>query len=208
LSKGHAHLLTGIGATRTSSFLRRHHYDHALRVLDTEAFAYCRMLQGDTGLELGGSSGAVLAAFVSSLDGPLGGSRHPVVVVADGGDNYRTTFHPDIAELGPASTAEDQPPDGRLEHHQQADPGDHVGGDDGAPGVRHPGEVRSVGEAGVVGARGEVAGVDRAPPRTKSTPTAARPMYRHRLLRLASTAAMIVVTPHTSQRTISMAATS
>ena len=45
LSKGHAHLLTGIGATRTSSFLRRHHYDHALRVLDTEAFAYCRMLQ-------------------------------------------------------------------------------------------------------------------------------------------------------------------
>jgi cysteine synthase A len=93
LSKGHAHLLTGIGATRTSSFLRRHHYDHALRVLDTEAFAYCRMLQGDTGLALGGSSGAVLAAFVSSLDGPLGGSRHPVVVVADGGDNYRTTFY-------------------------------------------------------------------------------------------------------------------
>jgi hypothetical protein len=39
-------------------------------------------------------------------------------------------------------------------------------------------------------------------------PTAARPMYRHRLLRLASTAAMIVVTPHASQRTISMAATS
>jgi hypothetical protein len=33
-------------------------------------------------------------------------------------------------------------------------------------------------------------------------------MYRHRLLRLASTAAMIVVTPHASQRTISMAATS
>ena len=34
----------------------------------------------------------MLAAFVSSLDGPLGGSRHPVVV-ADGGDNYRTTFY-------------------------------------------------------------------------------------------------------------------
>jgi hypothetical protein len=33
-------------------------------------------------------------------------------------------------------------------------------------------------------------------------------MYRHCLLRLANAAAMIVVTPHASQRMISMAATS
>src|SRR5512132_3928173 len=42
----------------------------------------------------------------------------------------------------------------------------------------------------------------------KSTPTAARPMYRQRLLRLASTAAMIVATPDTSHQNISMACTS
>jgi N-(2-amino-2-carboxyethyl)-L-glutamate synthase len=92
---GHAHLLTGVGATRKSSFLRRHHYDNALRVFDIEAFAYCRMIERDTGLALGGSGGAVLAAFVSGLDGPLRGSRHPVAVIPDGGDRYRTTFYDD-----------------------------------------------------------------------------------------------------------------
>ncbi|MEO3928565.1 cysteine synthase family protein [Micromonosporaceae bacterium B7E4] len=95
------HLLTGIGATRKSSFLRRAHYDAAVRVTDVEAFAYCRMLARDTGLALGGSSGAVLAAFVQAGGAPegsgsgLAAARCAAAVMADGGANYRATFYDD-----------------------------------------------------------------------------------------------------------------
>lgn len=98
----HAHLLTGMGATRKSSFLAPHHYDGAIRVRDVEAFAYCRMLEHDTGMALGGSSGAVLASFVGSMTDTLAGARCPVAVCPDGADNYRTTFYDDrwLAERG------------------------------------------------------------------------------------------------------------
>jgi N-(2-amino-2-carboxyethyl)-L-glutamate synthase len=92
---GRPHLLTGIGATRKSSFLCGHHYHRALRVIDTEAVAYCRMLASDTGLAVGGSSGAVLAAFGRELreGGPT--FRCPVAVMPDGATSYRTTFYDD-----------------------------------------------------------------------------------------------------------------
>lgn len=92
---GAAHLLTGIGAARKSDFLRAGMYDSAVQISDVEAFASCRMLAEDTGLAVGGSAGAVLAAFTRLVadDGYQG--ECPVAVLADGGDNYRATLYSD-----------------------------------------------------------------------------------------------------------------
>jgi hypothetical protein len=67
------------------------------------AFAYCRMLASDTGLALGGSGGAVLAAFVragiaaaeSGAGAGLAAARCAAAVMADGAANYRATFYND-----------------------------------------------------------------------------------------------------------------
>lgn len=91
----HPHLLTGVGATRRSSFLRPGHYDGALRVADVEAIACCRMLALDTGLALGGSSGAIVAAFTAALGSRLAHARCPVAVMPDGGDRYLATIYDD-----------------------------------------------------------------------------------------------------------------
>ena len=92
---GHRHLLSGIGASRKSSFLRPEHYTRALRVADASAVAVCRMLAQDTGLALGGSSGAVIAAFIANLHSGPGAARWPVAVVADSARNYLTTCYDD-----------------------------------------------------------------------------------------------------------------
>jgi N-(2-amino-2-carboxyethyl)-L-glutamate synthase len=102
--RAQAHLLTGIGATRRSSLLRADHYDRVARVFDVEAFACCRMLSEDTGLRIGGSGGAVLAAYLANLHGDLRRARCPVALIADGADNYLTTYYDDswLAERGVA----------------------------------------------------------------------------------------------------------
>lgn len=92
---GRPHLLTGVGATRKSSFLSRHHYHQALRVVDIEAFAYCRVLASDTSLAVGGSSGAVLAAFGRKLREGASTFRCPVAVMPDDDTSYRSTFYDD-----------------------------------------------------------------------------------------------------------------
>ncbi|WP_280247149.1 pyridoxal-phosphate dependent enzyme [Nocardia abscessus] len=91
---GRSHLLTGIGSSRKSAFLRPGHHDHSVRVNDFEAFAYCRLLAADTGLALGGSSGAVLAGFVRALRSGAG-CEFPVAIMADGGDRYLSTLYDD-----------------------------------------------------------------------------------------------------------------
>lgn len=84
--------LTGIGSSRASSFITRDLYDTHILVKDEEAFALCRALRESTGIAVGGSSGAVLAACAKHLQ------AHPeikdvVCLCADGGDNYvRTIF--------------------------------------------------------------------------------------------------------------------
>jgi cysteine synthase len=90
-----SHLLTGIGATRRSSFLRPHHYDHVAHVRDIDAFAACRLLEQDTGLALGGSSGAVLAAFLTDPPHHSTPPRFPVLFCPDGGFTYRDTIYND-----------------------------------------------------------------------------------------------------------------
>jgi len=83
--------LTGIGAARPSDFLTPEVYDTYHLVRDEEAFAFCIALYEQTGIKVGGSSGAVLAACAQYL------ARHPevkhtVCICPDTGDNYNSTI--------------------------------------------------------------------------------------------------------------------
>jgi cysteine synthase A len=86
--------LTGIGSSRPSNFIHPHFYDTYLLARDEEAFTFCRALYAMTGIKLGGSSGAVLAACGQYL------ADHPeivdvVCVCADSGENYAQTIFSD-----------------------------------------------------------------------------------------------------------------
>ena len=86
--------LTGIGSSKSSSFITRDLYSSHMLVRDEEAFAFCRALSQATGIKVGGSSGAVLAACARYL------LAHPevrnvVCVCADGGDNYADSIFND-----------------------------------------------------------------------------------------------------------------
>jgi len=86
--------LTGIGSSRPSSFLSKELYTSFILVKDEEAFAFCRALDAALHLQLGGSSGAVLAACVHYL------AQHPtltnvVCVCADQGTNYASSIFND-----------------------------------------------------------------------------------------------------------------
>jgi N-(2-amino-2-carboxyethyl)-L-glutamate synthase len=88
-------LLSGIGASRRSSFLTPSAYDAVVRVTDVRSFAMCRVLAAETGLSVGGSSGSVLSACVSEVFGRPPVRRSPVCLMPDGGDNYLTSFYDD-----------------------------------------------------------------------------------------------------------------
>jgi N-(2-amino-2-carboxyethyl)-L-glutamate synthase len=87
-------LLTGIGASRTSTFLARYRsLEHEI-VCDEEGISACRVLARETGLSVGGSSGATLAGCLKYLAG------HPEIRVAlcvcpDLGDAYQQTIYDD-----------------------------------------------------------------------------------------------------------------
>ncbi|MGH3735215.1 MAG: pyridoxal-phosphate dependent enzyme [Micromonosporaceae bacterium] len=87
-------LLPGIGSSRRSVFLRPHSFDYAVRVADADAIAMCRILLADTGISIGGSSGAVLYACLRDLERP-DPARHPLCLCADGGAAYADTIHDD-----------------------------------------------------------------------------------------------------------------
>jgi len=87
-------LLTGIGSSRPSSFLSGKAFDHSVHVADAEAFAFCRALFAATGIKVGGSSGAVLAACARLC------ATHPayervVCLCADSGESYATSIYND-----------------------------------------------------------------------------------------------------------------
>jgi N-(2-amino-2-carboxyethyl)-L-glutamate synthase len=86
--------LSGIGASRRSTFLNPWTYDRAVRVGDVDSFAMCRLLLADTGLLLGGSSGSVLSACVRELVGPQP-IMAPVCLCPDDGAKYLNTFYDD-----------------------------------------------------------------------------------------------------------------
>jgi 2,3-diaminopropionate biosynthesis protein SbnA len=86
--------LTGIGSSRPSRFVEAGLYDEHMLVDDESAFALCRMLASQTGIRVGGSSGAVLSACARHL------RTHPrsetvVCVCPDDGDHYAMTIFND-----------------------------------------------------------------------------------------------------------------
>lgn len=86
--------LTGIGSAQQSNFIISDSYDEHMLIGDEEAFACCRLLVEMTGISVGGSAGAVLAACVKYL------RKHPTVqrvacLCADRGENYSSTIYND-----------------------------------------------------------------------------------------------------------------
>lgn len=86
--------LTGVGSSRPSSFLSCDLYNEYMLVSDEEAFAFCRFLAATTGLLVGGSSGATLAACTRFL------AVHPevhdvVCLCADRGEHYASSIFSD-----------------------------------------------------------------------------------------------------------------
>jgi 2,3-diaminopropionate biosynthesis protein SbnA len=86
--------LTGIGSSRPSSFITQDIYDAYALVSDEEAFAFCHALYAATGIKVGGSSGAVLAACTSYLQ------IYPeldrvVCLCSDTGENYTSSIFND-----------------------------------------------------------------------------------------------------------------
>jgi N-(2-amino-2-carboxyethyl)-L-glutamate synthase len=86
--------LTGIGSSRRSSFISREMYDTHVLVGDEEAFAFCHALYTATGIKVGGSSGAVLAACARYLQTHQE-LEHAVCVCADSGENYNSSIFDD-----------------------------------------------------------------------------------------------------------------
>ncbi|GAA4727298.1 hypothetical protein Prum_011370 [Phytohabitans rumicis] len=89
-----ARLIPGIGASRPSSFLHPRAVDGVIAVADSRAIAMCRILLEDTGIDVGGSSGAVVSACVDELAGTEP-PRLSVCLAADGGGVYGETLYED-----------------------------------------------------------------------------------------------------------------
>lgn len=87
-------LLTGIGAGRRSSFISTDLYDERAMISDAEAFAFCRALATQTGIRVGGSSGATLAACarVLAISPSL---RRVACLCPDRGEMYASTIYDD-----------------------------------------------------------------------------------------------------------------
>lgn len=83
--------LTGVGSSQKSQFLTPGLYDDYAIVDDQQAFAMCRRL-AQLGINLGGSSGATLAACARYLS-EHPGITNPVCICADNGHNYLSTIY-------------------------------------------------------------------------------------------------------------------
>lgn len=86
--------LVGLGSARRSDFITPELYDEHILIGDQEAFDHCRALRAETGLSVGGSSGAVLAACIHYLRANPSAER-VVCLCPDGGSNYLSTLYDD-----------------------------------------------------------------------------------------------------------------
>jgi cysteine synthase len=83
--------VTGIGSGQRAEFVSPGHYDEIIYVGDCEAFAFCQALDAATGIKIGGSSGAVLAACSRYLQ-THDKIERVVCICADRGENYASTI--------------------------------------------------------------------------------------------------------------------
>lgn len=86
--------LSGIGASRRSSFLEDWLVDEIEHVSIGESAYFCRSVLAEHGIHLGASSGAVLAGCVRFLAANPD-VRNVLCVCADGGDKYADTIYDD-----------------------------------------------------------------------------------------------------------------
>ncbi len=86
--------LPGIGTSRPASVLTRDLYKLHMLVRDEEPIPFCRALRETTGIKVGGSSGAVLAACAKYLHAHSE-VKNVVCVCADSGDNYANSIFND-----------------------------------------------------------------------------------------------------------------
>jgi N-(2-amino-2-carboxyethyl)-L-glutamate synthase len=86
--------LTGIGSAQQSVFITSEIYDEHLLITDEEAFTFCRALDDATGIKVGGSAGAVVAACARYLRAHPS-ARRVVCLCADRGENYSSTIYND-----------------------------------------------------------------------------------------------------------------
>jgi N-(2-amino-2-carboxyethyl)-L-glutamate synthase len=96
-----ARKLVGIGSSRQSEFLDGGLYDEHIHVDDNEAFSFCRALKTSTGISVGGSSGACLAACARYLQLHSEIER-AVCLCADRGEHYTSSIFSDswLAQQG------------------------------------------------------------------------------------------------------------
>lgn len=94
-------LISGIGSSQRSRFVRPDTYDHVVRVSSAEMVAMCRLLHQDTGIAVGGSSGGVVAAVVADQEQGRPPGR-VLALCADGGRKYEKTIYNDdwVASVG------------------------------------------------------------------------------------------------------------
>jgi 2,3-diaminopropionate biosynthesis protein SbnA len=83
--------LIGMGSSRRSEFAIPGLYDELIYVGDCEAFSFCRALDAATGIKVGGSSGACLAACARYLQSHSRVERS-VCICADRGERYASTI--------------------------------------------------------------------------------------------------------------------
>lgn len=86
--------LNGMGSSRRSEFVDDRLYDALTYVGDCEAFAFCRALDAATGIKVGGSSGACLAACARYLQSHSKAER-VVCICADRGEHYASSIFSD-----------------------------------------------------------------------------------------------------------------
>ena len=89
-----ARKLTGMGSSRRSDFVVPGLYDELIYVGDREAFAFCRAVDTATGMKVGGSSGACLAACARYLESH-GKAERAVCICADRGEHYASSIFSD-----------------------------------------------------------------------------------------------------------------
>jgi len=80
-----------MGSSRRSEFVVPGLYDELIYVGDCEAFAFCRGLDAATGMKVGGSSGACVAACARYLQSHRKAER-AVCICADRGEHYASSI--------------------------------------------------------------------------------------------------------------------
>lgn len=82
--------INGLGSSRRPNFSVRP--DEVIYISAVDAFAACHVLREQTGINVGGSSGSVIAAYAQALEQGQR-FRRPVLLMHDSGDRYEQTIY-------------------------------------------------------------------------------------------------------------------